>query len=306
MTTRMIALVGEQPMPVLLPVRYLKPDETILVHTEKSRDVANRLAGLIPKSDTISIQPYAFESSIEKLKTKVVDDVELVFNLTGGTKMMALAAFALVAQTNSQFVYFQSEGHRSRLSRYNLSQGVTQVVGQEEIPELISATDYLNAHLPGFDETGFHHEKSGELSDGGKFEKTVFNLLKGNANPEFEILSGVRPQGVADQIEIDLVIRCGNHVGIAEVKLGDKEEKKPKQGLDQLAMAGRREYLGTYTTKFLITGRPLRHSKIKTLAQDAGIHIIDLSSDGLYRPLARRDKTRLLQTVTEKLCGYRR
>ena len=302
----MIALVGEQPMPILLPARSLKPQEAILVCTKGAirgtEHVAKRLMKLIPQSSALIVSPYEFDSTFEKLQDITKDKSDLIFNLTGGTKMMALAAFGLAAsQPNSRFIYLQSEGHTSLLFSYRFEAGSPIFEKKERLETqqgdapLITIADYLKAHLPGFRLEDF------SADEGGDFEKRIYSALK----DEFEVLTGVRPEGVADQIEIDLVIRCGNQVAIAEIKLGDARGEGPKKGLDQLAMAGRREYLGTYTTKFLITGRQLSQSsrkQIHTLAQDANINIIEPSGKFWDN---RRDTKRLVQTVKEKLCSAR-
>ena len=46
-------------------------------------------------------------------------------------------------------------------------------------------------------------------------------------------------------MEIDLIFRCGNSIGIAELKTGKSATEK--EGIDQLNAACAREYLGTYT-----------------------------------------------------------
>jgi hypothetical protein len=302
----MIALVGEQPIPILLPVRYLQPTETILVCTKETEDVVQRLSKLIPQCHSPTVKPYEFDETLDKIRAAISDKNDLIFNLTGGTKMMALAAFAVVSETQGRFVYLQSEGLKSLLIQYKFDKNgrvkpdaKIDLELQTEVQPLITAEDYLNAHLPGFRLAGFSCDEAGNLSDGGKFEQEIYNILKS----EFDVLPNVRPEGVADQIEIDLVIRCQNHVAIAEVKLGDAQGEGPRHGLDQLAMAGRREYLGTYTVKFLITGRQLTsrvQKRIQTLAQEANIEIIQ-PSRGIWN--ARNDRDRLIKTIKDKLCG---
>lgn len=295
----MIALIGEQPIPNLLPIRYLKPEDTILVYTRRSQPVAKRLKGLISKdTNTIlcQVDAYDFEDALEKLGNKIGSKSDLLFNLTGGTKMMALAAFAYASKNEHPFVYLKSQDHESLLFRYQFADGLPVFEKKEQIPPLITAADYLNAHLPGFNEEGFSCDDNGGLTDGGLFEEAVYNALK----QEFdEVLAGVCPRGVADQIEIDLVIRSGNQVGIVEVKVGGKG---PKTGLDQLQMAGGREYLGTYTTKFLITASK-KDKPIRTLAQQRNIFIIEIDGYRRGRRLSRSDASRLVRTVKEKLCG---
>ena len=295
--TTMIALVGEQPMPVLLPALHLKPNETILVATTGSETVAQRLTKLIKSSRYIKVSPYEIMTTIEILDKELTGKKDIIFNLTGGTKTMAIAAFDLVTRTKAEFVYFQTE-KETVLKRYQSSeQGLKLKVREKNLPDLISAADYLNAHLPGFRQEGFSKDEFGQLNIGGKFEKCVYDALKKNG---FEILAGVRPEGVGDQIEIDLVIRLGNRVGIAEVKMGDKEGKRPKSGIDQLSTAGSREYLGTYTNKFLILANRLPKSLLK-LAGEKKVTVIEDLNYLEDKPLSTKDTERLANLVKEKL-----
>ncbi len=109
----------------------------------------------------------------------------------------------------------------------------------------------------------------------------------------------MRPEGVANQIEIDLVIRVGNQVGVAEVKLGGGAER-PKQGIDQLSTAASREYLGTYTARFLITANPLARSVLQ-LAKEKQVTVVTLTDYRLGELLTPADKQRLIQAVRQRL-----
>jgi hypothetical protein len=301
----MLTLIGEQPIPNLLPIRHDRAAEVLLVHTGLTLPVSERLRRIVQKETVVHLCPVdaydlaAIQQSLEqKIKELGWRINQVVFNLTGGTKMMVLAAFALAARNNSPFIYLQSEGQHSRLFRYQLAQGATRLVGQEEIPPVISAGDYLNAHLPGYEIVGFATDETGKINIGGRFEQAIHTALK----TRFETLPGVRPKGVADQIELDLVIRCGNQVGIAEVKLGGDRTEGPKRGIDQLNTATRREYLGTYTTRFLITGGRLG-GRIRALAKDARIHLIELPGYQDGQPLAQTEVDKLVQAIQQNLCG---
>ena len=291
--TTLLSLVGEQPMPILLPDRYVKPERSILVYTRKPEveAVARRLHKMISHSELLLVDPYNFDTIYEKMAA-LSHSNDVLVNLTGGTKMMALAAFSHVNQRSDHFCYFESEKHRSVLTRYQFVDAKPTRIAQETLPDLITAADYLNAYLPGFREDGVSQNPNG----GGDFEATVKRALE---SQQFE----VRPEGVADQIEIDLVIRAQNQVGIAEVKLGG--EKSPKQGIDQLSTAGSREYLGTYTAKFLIVAGQLK-AEIRTLAHEKQVTVIELPTYRQGRPLPKQEVDRLTQTVREKLLGVKR
>jgi len=205
-----------------------------------------------------------------------------------------LAAYALAVQTGRPFVYIENQ--RSRLARYGFEDGGPVLQSSQELPALIDAGDYLNAHLPGFAVEGYSRDEKGRLSEGGQFEAAVHQALASRLD---EVLAGVRPAGVASQIEIDLVLRCGNAVGIAEVKLGGGDSGK--RGLDQLKMEGESTYLGAYTSQFLITAAFKLRDPIRTLAYKRGVHIIQIPNYKPGQPLSRPDADRLAREIRQVL-----
>lgn len=303
MPTTHIALIGEQPIPILLPARHLNADRTILVHTDRSAGVAGRLAGLIPNCTLLDALPYAFDENVslleKALQTEDVDEGgnELLFNLTGGTKMMALAAYALATQNEADFVYLQSEGLRSLLRRYSLKDGIHKIANEEVVPTCITIDEYLRAHVPGYRVEKFSTNRQGHLTQGGKFEKAVADALQGQVD---ELLPSIRPDGVANQLEIDLIIRCGNQVGIAELKDANPHGEGPKRGIDQLATICSPQYLGLYTKKFLITTRQQRR-EIKTLAEAQRVSIIELLGYKKDQPLSTEHQRLLVQAIHQEL-----
>lgn len=295
--TTLLSLIGEQPMPALLPDRLLQPERTLLICTTKTRAVAERLKRLIPHAAIEETDPYDLPAILARLSELAPAGEPAIVNLTGGTKMMMLAGFALAMQRGWDFVYLESEHAPYVLHRYSLADGHLRRTSSKALPVLIKAIDYLNAHLPGFKEMGYSRDERGELTIGGRFEKAVATALA----DEFEVLAGVRPEGVANQIEIDLIIRLGNRVGIAEVKLGGDGERQ-KQGIDQLSTAGGRVYLGTYTSKFLITAtRPAR--SIEQLASERAVTVITLPryEDGFL--LEPGEQSRLVKAIKNRLAN---
>ncbi|MDW8318516.1 MAG: hypothetical protein RMN53_11835 [Anaerolineae bacterium] len=291
----LLHLVGEQPMPVLLPDRFLRPERSLLVCTTKTRPVAERLQRLLPHAAIEETDPYDLPAILARLHSLAPADQPAVVNLTGGTKMMMLAAFALAMQRGWECVYLESEHRPATLHRYTTRGGLKRQA-QDKLPTLITAADYLNAHLPGFRAEGFSRDDDGYLTDGGVFEEAVYRALQPHVD---EVLAGVRPEGVADQIEMDLVIRVGNQVGVAEIKLGGREER-PKQGIDQLSTAAGREYLGTYTARFLVTANPLGRSVLQ-LAKEKQVTVVALTNYRLGDPLSPADRERLVQAVRQRL-----
>lgn len=301
MPAKMVVLIGEQPIPNLLPILHLKPADVLLVQTPFTQNRALQLQKVLSsrvRSEFLTIDDaYNISKIYSALTDKIIQlgwsFAELTFNVSSGTKPMAFAAYQLAADNNCPVVYLQSEGRQSRLLEYHFNGDRAELVRDEIIPPLITITDYLLAYLPGFTETGFSKDDDGvELSIGGRFEKILYQTLKPYVD---EIIAGVRPEGVKEQIEIDLVVRCGNQVGIIEAKTGSR-----KDGIDQLSTSGGQRYLGTYTAKFLVLGRILPAS-LKMLAEARNVTIIELPKYQDGRSLAATESNRLARTIIEKL-----
>ncbi len=295
-TVLLITLVGEQPIPNLLPVRYLKPESVLYICTEKTRPVGERLIKLSPEGRMVIVQPYDIARIDSALEKALEGAGQVIVNLTGGTKPMCLAAYQFAARHGFPILYIDSEKRPPRLQTYQVEQKALILEEDCAIPAVISADDYLRAHLPGYQLEGFSRE-GGHLTDGGLFEKTVHDTLKGHFD---ELLAGVRPEGVAGQIEIDLIVRSGNRVAIAEVKLGDAAGKGPKAGLDQLNTAAGREYLGIYAGRVLVTGRT-QNAPIRRLASARGIHLVELPGYIPGHALSREESKRLVSCFEQAL-----
>lgn len=285
--TVMIALIGEQPIANLLPIRYERPDRVLLVYTDRTEKGYERLKDLLgaAKIDPLKIEsPYDIFSIQRDLRRSIndldFDSSSIIFNLTGGTKPMAFASYRLAEELSSPFLYLQSEGGNSLIYRYEFSKGAAQLIKRDVIPEVLSIDDYLRAHLGSYK----------EAAPKDLFEMLIKNTLFGSVS---ETASSINHGA----LEIDLVVRCGNQIGIAEIKTGNRARKK--EGIDQLNTAGEQRYLGTYTHKFLIVDRELG-SQNRALAEAHRINVIELCS-GESGDLSPEDKEMLIRTVCRDL-----
>jgi|GEM_PF-421211 len=302
---KLVTVLSDQPIRSLLPIRFLKPAEVLLVGRRQMHAVSQHLAAVLKNETKLHLleitDPYNPIGVYHKLKDAVSRlgwlPHETIFNLTGGTKMMAFGAYHLAHDYKSDFVYLEEWDNRPDvLNRYHFEHGVAKLAEQHTVPPVISIADYLNIHLPGFDITGFSSDDR-RLTAGGRFEKTIHDALAEHVD---EVLAGVRPKGVGNQIEIDLVARCGNRVGVIEAKTGVK-----KQGIDQLDTAGGQHYLGEHVAKILVTGGRLSRA-YHALATAQNIRIIELPEYRERYGLSDRDKHHLARTVHETLTCPRR
>lgn len=111
MTTH-ICLVSAQAAPNLLPVLdpELKPKEVALLVSEKMRKAADALSSVFKelgiRTTTVPLEDEHSSSVIEEALLKIAserEEEEILLNLTGGTKLMAL-----VAQTVAQIAHWRS------------------------------------------------------------------------------------------------------------------------------------------------------------------------------------------------------
>lgn len=290
MKTATILLVGEQPAPNLLPTRRLAPDVAVLVHTERTRQRAENLRTILepdPSCLLCPVSPYAItkaQDAMESFLSEHLLGYAFTFNLTGGTKPMALAAYRLAEVYQAPFLYFRTEGNRSCLYHYAFNDGQISLLEMEELSLTITLDDYLRLYLGEYD--------TGEPRN--PLEGQVRAVLQSVA--DLEILWSLRPQGLG-ALEVDFVVRLGNQVGVGEVKTAGS-----KSGIDQIKAVAAQRYLGTYVKKFLISGNPMDQNN-KDLAQAYGIDVVELASYGRSSELSDPDRRRLKQVILTRLGG---
>lgn len=293
----MISLVGEQPIPNLLPLKDRPPELAVLVHSEKTGTQARCVGALLGgniRVDYLVGDPYDIEATRAILQEYTARygwaGTEVTFNLTGGTKSMALAAFQVAQECRAEFLYLQTEGRRSRAYRYGFDDGGSvRLLESRVLPSLVDLVTYIRAHVGGYQERG------PSSPPGGTFERAVADALKPWMD---EILVGVKIGGALD---LDLVVRCENQVGVVEAKAG----KIKKEGIDQLNTAAGREYLGTYTQKILVQDRPWDHttSSLLELARARNIEVVSVPSFAKTGQISTKDAEEMGRKVRGVLIG---
>lgn len=295
----MICLIGEQPLPNLLPIRYDKPDKVVLAYTEGSEDVCKRLAKVLqggPQFYTHRVQPFDVRATRLSLETFAQDrglrPAQLVFNLTGGTKAMAFAAYGLAEEWHCRFLYLESDEVKSRVYRYNFQDGGPLLEREEIIPGVITVDDYLKLHLG-----AYRTKVRFDPGAGGQFEEIICKSLSGQVD---EVVPGVLYGGWPD---IDMVVRYANQIGFVEAKAGG--EGKNSKGINQLNTAVQRQFRGMFTKKLLILGIALdhTHNNLRDMAEVSDIRVIELPRYGETGDLSDIDRERLVREVKETLGG---
>jgi len=292
----MIFLVGEQSIPNLLPIRAFRPEAALGVFSEYTRKGYERLGPLV--GEQLRLWPLKVDAYdicaiqaalLGEIRSRELVSHELLFNITGGTKPMSLAAYLAAQELQAPIIYLQTEGKRTRLCRYEFDQTAPRMVEDQILPGLITIDDYLQAYLG----RQYSSRKSVQDDDGHRFEQAIANALGPVLD---EAVRGISLKGVVD---VDLVVRSENQVGILEAKLGNNHMK---QGIDQLNTAGGQTFLGTYTQKFLVSDQNWNaYPDLKELASTRQITIIELPNSRGQPTLTMENTQKVQQAILKGL-----
>lgn len=112
----LICLIGGQQAPNLFSVLRCSPERIILVHTEDSRDEADRLRSFLKSRQVEQIQlfkvdpyhPRLIHQAAEQLKQQL-GSREIILNYTGGTKPIAIGFYEVFRSNQLVYVDTQTE-----------------------------------------------------------------------------------------------------------------------------------------------------------------------------------------------------
>jgi len=109
-------LVSRQAMANVLPVLMYKPKQVILFATPEEKRTANNLEKLFHKKgiaiirkDNLDAYDYISFRSIIKNELEKLNTSDVCLNVTGGTKLMALAAYEAFAEKDKSIIYCDTE-----------------------------------------------------------------------------------------------------------------------------------------------------------------------------------------------------
>src|SRR5947209_2674924 len=114
----MIALVGDQPLPNFLAVRHFPYDKVLLVYTGTKKQEYESLKAALQREPKVEVEGVETEAHYINQIAQTIDEEltylgwvkpeQLVFNLTGGTKAMSLAAFQIAQLRDAEMLYVTS------------------------------------------------------------------------------------------------------------------------------------------------------------------------------------------------------
>jgi len=183
-------LVSGQTAQILIAERTVKPDKNVLLYTAGSKNKLEIFNQII-KTEIAKIEISAYDIDTT---TKLVEDYlnqnsndEVIFNITGGTKLQSIALYNIAKVKKIQTIYVNSE--ENQLIYFNKN-GSKSVLLNEVI---ITPQDYLSLHDQKFksiEETKNISATSIKLSNFifGNFFNTSFNkmILKYARNADIE------------------------------------------------------------------------------------------------------------------------
>ena len=148
-----ICLVSQQPLPNFLPIveNAFRPQKVILLVTPEMKKQADFLTNHIKKRcqikdiEQISIADEYNMSLIEQELLDLLIDYqpdEVAVNITGGTKLMAIAAFNFAQENNYQCIYFTQ--NQSKIILYHPQRQPETLLKCQN--QYLKIEDYLNLH----------------------------------------------------------------------------------------------------------------------------------------------------------------
>ncbi|MBO9395012.1 DUF1887 family CARF protein [Caldilinea sp.] len=292
----LIQLIGAQPLPNLLPPLYIKPDQTILVCTPQTDQVRRRIESVIGQCRSICCDAYDIAGLVKALYEELAgqQESELIFNLTGGTKAMVLAANQVALKRGAQVVYLESERTRNLLYEYRYDdQQTLQLQSKTELPTLINIEQFLDAHIG----RGEWQEAGRSKDVGGNFEQAVADALQ--ARLQAEVKQGIKFLGSKDgkrpQVDLDIVVRCGNQ--FARIECKSQGKTTTLDAAKQLNLVN--ELLGIYTRKFIAMSNSPNPDH-QAVYEATHTQVIELPSfDG--QSLNDYDQQKLADTIAEAI-----
>jgi len=115
-----VCLVSAQPIPNLIPLRMeeLRPDKVILLVSSDMKIQADRLEKVIKgwgiKVERVPVEPYDLDAA-RNTCFKIFqenENNEIILNATGGTKIMAFAAFEVFREFGKKIIYVDTQDNR--------------------------------------------------------------------------------------------------------------------------------------------------------------------------------------------------
>jgi Holliday junction resolvase len=297
----LILLAGGQAAPNLLPVRHFQPQHVIILHTDfpKSEQGARNLKQRIdaPVVELVPIPAYEPGACTEAIRAILEKCPGALVNVTGGTKPMSMAALIASQQTGGQPFYVHSQQVQTVIDFYGFDdKGTPAIQATMTIQDTITIDDYLTVYF------GESYQYTGYGGGPGEaFERAIHEVLAPPTSDEIKV--GWKHNSGA--VDVDLIVRCNNQIGVVEVKSGRKA--RTSEGIKQLAVAGGQRFFGTYVKRFLVVDQDWSDlSNNRALAEAIEINVIELPAYGHQGTVTAEEREAVVQAVVTNLGRIKR
>jgi len=181
-----VCLVSRQAIPNVIPVLELKPDKVILLQSMEERLVAQNIKSLFEEKEfNVQIYPEYLDAYDLNMIKKICSDIiknnedKIILNVTGGTKVMAIAAYEIFNSFHKRIFYYDPVKHC--ITDVNSANPTHEKVNYQ-----IDVRDYLKAH-------GYEILEDKTNSGRAENKKDFFdNLNKTRLNELIEFMNGAK------------------------------------------------------------------------------------------------------------------
>ncbi|MCB9257049.1 MAG: DUF1887 family protein [Chitinophagales bacterium] len=213
-----ITFVGGQLLPVFVGIKEFSPDKIHFIVSEESK---NKISLLKPFfTDKVFSEKQCNPFDFTSIKTKLTDILEKIessdevqFNLTGGTKVMVLAAQAIMQEKNIKGFYINLDNTFLQLPSYEIKKITSEIT----IKEFLEMTGHKISHsnvLSDFSNDDFKSVSAIEsfslshdkllLQINSKIRKTYDNLNKIPTSGQLEVNQNCKLNWTANKIGVTL------------------------------------------------------------------------------------------------------
>ncbi|MCX8063183.1 MAG: DUF1887 family CARF protein [Anaerolineales bacterium] len=286
----LLSLVGEQPIPNLLPLRqFTHYTEVQFVASATTRGVAKQLQKAIQQDETLQhlqalktleVPPYHIGDARTKIVAALLQHQAqgktIHVNLTGGTKLMSLAALQAAYGSGVTLMYVSTE---EKQIIWLASDGSEQ--SREPIQVRVDVWQYLNAHGLEVETVPVNPFAAPPPKEGDELEKQVYDLLK-NSGLFDDVRRNlhIRKQNGKKQVrnELDVVVTRNGRMAVISCKSGNVESETGRrayhQAIYELSAISRREAAGIYCGKVLVSSQPELPQALRDRAAESGVKLV--------------------------------
>jgi len=141
----LVCLVSQQAMANVIPALELRPEKVVLLTTSREMGTAENIKKVLNESgiDTEIFHDLISPYNLDKIKLiirKLFDEYknDMILNVTGGTKTMAISAFEIFKENNKPVIYYDPD-HHSIMSLTNNSE-------PEKVKNKLDIKSYLKSY----------------------------------------------------------------------------------------------------------------------------------------------------------------